>query len=306
MTTRSKQSGIPSPSPVDDLFAPSKGNPTQPNILGSPFVPPHPPQPQSQSQQLQPVQPQIQPQPQQREGEQSEEQSPGPFGISKTMAIAICALVIIAAIIGLIIYLILHNRQTKEPKPDPKADPKAITLEDEEEESPEDKQKRQQEAARLELQRTHVELEQYRKNDTILKSQLNQYAQHIRRLESENDELRKASNPKQLLDNFRQQQGMPTDNEYIDVPDKPKEGPKTDAEKTTKEKRQELMQMVNQPRKTVADMQQEEADLKEASEQAVEEIERKAIDEETNAKIFVIDEDNVDDATLIASVNSGK
>lgn len=298
MTTRSKQSSIPKPSPVDDLFAPSKSVPPQPNILGSPFVPP-----QSQQQ----LQPQTAPQPP-REGEpqQPSEEQP-PFGISKTMAIAICALVIIAAIIGLIIYLILHNRQQKpDPKQAGKPDPKAITLDGEEEESPEDKQKRQQEAARLELQRTHVELEQYRKNDTILKSQLNQYAQLVRKLESENEDLRKASDTNNLINTFRQQQGMPTENGYIDVPDKPKEGPKTDAEKTTKEKRQELMNMVNQPRKTVADMQQEEADLKEASEQVNEELDRKAIDAETNAKIFVIDEDDVDDATLIASVNSGK
>lgn len=302
MTTRSKQSSMPK-SPVDDLFAPSNNVPPQSNILGSPFVPPQP------QQQIQPIPPQqIQPIPQpdaQPQQSQPSEES-GPFGISKAMAFAICALIIIAAIIGLIIYLILHSRQEKVDPRQSKQDPRAIPLDDEEEEDLEERHKRQQEAARLELQRTHVELEHYRKNDTILKSQLNQYAQRIRRLESENSDLRKASDTKNLIDNFRHQQGMPTENGYIDVPDKPKEGPKSDAEKTTKEKRQELMNMVNQPRKTVADIQQEEADLKEASEQANEELERKAIDEETNAKIFVIDEDNVDDATLIASVNSGK
>lgn len=310
MTARVKQTAAPKPSPVDDLFAPAKGVPPQANILGSPFVPPT-------SQQLQP----IQPVPQSREAEQTAviQQQPqeddGPV-ISKTMAVAICILIIVAAIIGLIIYFILNRAPPKPaPKPAPKKQLKNQSSEDDDEEgeeedadeeSIEDRRKRQQETARLELQKTHVELERYRKNDAMLKSQLNHYAQRIRKLEAEKEDLRKAADTKNLLDNFRQQQGMPSENGFIDVPDKPKEGPKSDEEKTTKERRQELMNMVNKPRKTVADIQQEEADLKEASEQANEELDRKAIDDETNAKIFVVNDEDVDDDRLIASVNTGK
>lgn len=298
MSSRPKQSGVQQKTAaVDDLFIPSKEVPSQSNILGSPFVPPQ--------NQLQPLiikeEDQIPPPPKQEEEEQSI------FPISKGMAIAICAIVIIVAIVGLIIYLIMHNRS--QPKQKPKDGKQPSKEDEEEEEEPEEKEeekkKKQQEAARLELQKTHVELEQYRKNDTILKSQLNQYSQLVRKLEHENEELRKATDTQRMIEAYRQQKGMPTENDFEDVPDKPKEGPKTNEEKTTKERRQELMTMVNQPRKTVADLQQEEADLKEANEQRIEQQDRAEIDDQTSAKIFVVD-DEIDDERLIASVSSGK
>ena len=277
---------------VDDLFAPSKDVPPS-SVLGSPFVPPGA-VPSNQLQQISNTET-LAPPP-----DDSSEDSGRP-SISKGAAIAICIGVIVLAIVGLLIFLFTRNSsEDEDPKeasacqlPAPKVDPKVA--------AEEAKRKAQTDM----MAKIHSELEAYRKNDAIMKLKLNEYASRLQQMESENAQLRKASDPDHLLETFRQQQGMPTETGFIDVPDKPREGPKTEEEKTVKEKRQELMSMVNKPRKTVADIQQEEADLKEATTKQREIDSREIIDSETKVNILPVHNENEDiDASLLTSIKS--
>lgn len=297
-TTASKQQAQGQPKRkqpvVDDLFAPSKEVPPS-SVLGSPFVPPGS---QVQSTQLQSV---SNTETISTPSEENSEEPSKPT-ISKGMAIAICIGVIILAIIGLIIFLFTRPSE-EEPKDD--KDGKACAL------PPGKPDPKQIEDARAKAQndmmaKIHSELETYRKNDAIMKLKLNEYATKLQQMESENAQLRRASDPDTLLETFRQQQGMPTETGFIDVPDKPRDGPKSEEEKTVKEKRQELMNMVNKPRKTVADMQQEEADLKEATTKQREIDSREIIDGETKVNILPVHNENEDiDASLLTSIKSG-
>lgn len=207
-------------------------------------------------------------------------------GFSKGAAIGICLLVILAAIIGLLIFFFIRNRKN------------------EEDETAAADQKAKQKAAN-DLALAHNELEAYRKNDTMLKLQLKNYEDQLRALKAENVKLTESTDPNKILHDFRNQEGMPTETDF-EVPEPPKPtDQKTEAEKNSKEKRKELMALVNKPRKTVADFQQEEADLKESMQKKKEEDSRAIIDSETNSKIIAVHEDEeVDDEVLIDSFKS--
>lgn len=276
---------------VDDLFTPTKEVPPS-SVLGSPFVPPSS-QVQSSSANTETLAAPT---------EDSTEESSKP-SISKGMAIAICVGVIILAIVGLIIFLFTRPSEEESPKECKDGKQCALPLKQDPRVAEEAKIKAQNEM----MAKIHTELEAYRKNDAIMKLKLNEYANKLQQMESENAQLRRASDPDTLLETFRQQQGMPTETGFIDVPDKPREGPKSEEEKTVKEKRQELMSMVNKPRKTVADMQQEEADLKEATTKQREIDSREIIDEETKVNILPVhnENENIDESLLTSIKSSG-
>lgn len=207
-------------------------------------------------------------------------------GFSKTAAIAICLLLIVVGVIGLVIFLFIHNRKSDEEDEDEKK-------------KKEEEEKKQKQKIVDDFNKLNIELQELRKANA-------QLSYNLKEVTAENARLEQAANPENVIQNFKINNNLPTENDYTDIPDKPKDpSEKTEAEKTKKEKREEVMAMVNRPRQTVADMQQKEADLKEAMRKKSEEDSRDMLDGETNAKIFTVHEDEVDDEVLIGSMNSG-
>lgn len=242
-----------------------------PTVQNSPFIPPQPPQSIPQLEILK------DPQPSESDTESSAK-STSP-GLSKFAAIIICMLIIVASIVGLIIFFVVRNRKESE-----------------------DAESQHQ----SELSQARSEIEAFRKNDTMLKLKLNDYETRLRALEAENVKLKADSDPNSIIKTFREQQGFPTEDDF-DMPADPKPvEQKTDAEKTSKEKREELKRMINKPRETVADRQQKESDIKEAIAKKRDEESRVLIDGETNATIFTADDgDDEVEQSLMDSLQSG-
>lgn len=220
-------------------------------------------------------------QPQQKE---SKSQFP-----SRAVAIGLCILVIIAAVVGLIVFLFVYNRKPTKEDEDADEDnakpaapkPKAPTEDD--------------------LAKLHNELETYRKNDTLFKMRINDYETKLRAMSAENEKLRKAADPEEVARSFRASKGIPTENDFVDGPDKPREPeqrpanpdqPPTDEVKY----KQWLKNKVNQPRETVESIFQQEKNIKESSQQQVEEDTRKMLDEENKSKIIIVNDTNDEDA----------
>lgn len=213
--------------------------------------------------------------------EQPTNQSPKKKSAASSVfsVIGLCIVATIIALIGLIVYYFykrkFNNEDTSSDQSEPDDSPNINTI-----------------------------LETYRKNDAILKHQLSEYEHRLRAYEHKIDELSKRADPNFMLQQHRIQHNLPTEADYDDAPIKPKEN-KSEEEKNPKEKRDELVRMMNQPRRTIQDDIDEQNELKEATRQQQEDKTTEILTETTNSdKIFTSNND-VDENDLIAAITNG-
>lgn len=270
----------------DPLFTPQKQHPSQPSAQSStPFVPPNvsiPLQQQAQHAQKQNVK-QNQQNDEDTDEPTDDEQSNQKSSPSFLSIIGFCIIACIIALIGLIVFY-LYKRKCKSND----------SSDDDETESP----------PQHSQPNPNTIIETYRKNDAILKHQLSEYEQRLRAYEHKIAELSKKADPSYMIQQHRLQHNLPTEDDYEDAPIKPKEV-KTEEEKNPKEKRDELVRMMNQPRRTIQDDIDEQNELKEATRQQQDEKTTEILSATTNADKIFTSSNDVDENDLIAAITNG-